>query len=101
MPRHQPAHPKVKKTKKQVDQIDKFVYIFAFGAPFFEIPQLYTIFSQQSAENVSLVTWGFFTISSLAWLIYSIHHGLRPMIISYSLFLAVELLIVIGIFLYS
>jgi uncharacterized protein with PQ loop repeat len=101
MPRHNPTHLKRNKSKKQDDKIDKFVYIFAFGAPFFELPQLYAIYSRQSAANVSLLTWGFFSAASLAWLVYSIHHRLKPMIVSYSLFLIVEVVTVIGILLYN
>ena len=100
MPTHHAVHKHKSKTKKPIDQIDRFVYFFAFGAPFFEIPQLYTIYSQQSAQNVSLITWGFFSIASLTWLIYAIHHRLKPMIISYLLFFIVELLTAIGILIY-
>ncbi len=101
MPLRHVVHKRKSKTKKPVDQIDTFVYIFAFGAPFFEIPQLYTIYAEHSAENVSLITWGFFSIASFAWLIYAIHHHLRPMIVSYLLFFIIELAVAIGILIYS
>lgn len=100
MPVHHAIHKRKAKRKKPVDKIDRIVYFFAFGAPFFEIPQLYTIYSQHTAANVSLVTWGFFAIASFAWLIYAVHHHLKPLIVSYVLFFTVELLIAIGILIY-
>ncbi len=79
-----------KRTKKTKDPLDKIVYFFAFAAPIFELPQLYTIYSEHSAKNVSLITWGFFSLASFIWLLYAIRHKLKPVVISYFLFFVIE-----------
>ena len=91
---------KHKKTKKIKEPIDKIVYFFAFAAPAFELPQLITIFSQHSAKDVSLLTWGFFAIASFVWLIYGIRHHLKPVIVSYFLFTVIEAATAVGILMY-
>lgn len=87
--------------KKPKDPIDKIVYLFAFAAPIFELPQLYTIYSQHSAKDVSLTTWGFFAAASFVWLLYAVHHRLRPLIISYFLFFVIESVTFAGILTYK
>jgi len=93
-------HRVIHKSKKPKDAIDKIVYLFAFAAPIFELPQLYTIYSQHSAKDVSLITWGFFAVASFVWLIYALHHNLKPVIISYFLFFVIELATFAGIMIY-
>lgn len=104
---HQPHH-HLKKTKKRTNKnnnkgapIDHIVYFFAFATPIFELPQVYLIFVEHSIIGVSILTWGFFVLSSFTWLIYAIHKKIIPLIISYFLFFIIECLIVVGIFYYS
>ena len=86
------------KTKKSLDYL---IYFFSFTTPLFELPQAYIIYSQQSSEGVSLTTWAYFVITSIVWLAYGIQHKIKPIIVAYTSYLAVELLIVVGILLYS
>ncbi|MGH7156679.1 MAG: PQ-loop domain-containing transporter [Candidatus Saccharimonadales bacterium] len=86
--------------KKPKDAFDKIIYFFAFAAPLFELPQLITIYSNQSAKNVSPITWGFFALASFMWLIYAIRHRLAPVIVSYALFWVFESATFIGIIIY-
>ena len=92
-------HKHVHHVKQQ--PIDKIIYFFALSAPLFELPQLYAIIINHSAKEVSLVTWGYFAISSFAWLIYAFSHKLRALAVSYLLFTIIEILVVIGILRYS
>ena len=89
------------KVEKPQKPIDKIIYFFALSAPIFELPQFFTIMTSHSAKNVSLLTWAYFTVSSLAWLIYAISNKLKALTISYSLFTLFECLVVIGILHYS
>jgi uncharacterized protein with PQ loop repeat len=97
MVRHAQAHKQLHKKHKQRSHFENFIYIFAFTTPLFEIPQIITIFNAHSAENVSLITWTYLAISSLAWLIYGIMKKMKPLVISYILYVVVEFSIVASI----
>lgn len=83
------------------DFYDRLVYFFAVTTPIFELPQLWQIYSNRSAENVSLVTWAYFFLADLVWLGYGLRHRLWPVVVTYWLYLAVEGAILVGIWLYS
>lgn len=89
----------IKKQKKDV--FDYLVYFFAVAAPLFELPQAITIYANQSAENVSILTWGFFLVADVVWLLYAIRHRLPPLVLLYIIYLLVEASIVVGIIIYS
>jgi uncharacterized protein with PQ loop repeat len=80
--------------------IDKVVLTLAFIAPLVELPQLIEIYWKKAAEDVSLFTWSFFVIFGIPWLIYGIVHKEKPIIILYSLWIIIDLMIVAGILMY-
>jgi len=86
------SHILTKNNQVKNDSLEKIVYLVAFAAPVFELPQLITILQRHSAKDVSLITWGFFALASAIWLVYAIRHKLKPLIISYLLFTTVETL---------
>lgn len=99
MARQQPVrhlHP-----KKHKEPFDYLVYFFVVATPLFELPQSWAIHSSKSAENVSVITWLFFFISSFVWLVYAIKHKLKPLIVMYCIYILVDASIVIGIIMYS
>lgn len=81
--------------------IDKIVLIAAFLMPLIELPQLLEIYLNKSAENVSLLTWSFFVVFGVPWLIYGIIHKEKPIIVLYTLWVAVDFTIALGILLYG
>ena len=81
--------------------IDKIVLIAAFLMPLVELPQLFEIYLNKSAENVSLFTWSAFVLFGIPWLAYGIIHKEKPIIILYALWLLVESTIVTGIIIYG
>jgi len=81
--------------------LDKIVLSLAFIAPIFEIPQLYEIYLSKAAQNVSLITWGFFALMAIPWFIYGLVHKEKPIIVLYFLWFLIDTAIVIGILLYS
>lgn len=96
MARHYHKHSKT----KPGGWIDKAIYFFVFATPLFELPLAYVIYKNQSSANVSYATWIFFLISSVFFLIYGLRHKIFPLIICYSLYLVIEVIIVGGIFMY-
>lgn len=95
---HQLKKPKKAKNKEPLDYI---LYFFAFTTPLFELPQAYLIYSRQNATDVSVLTWAYFAISSVAWLCYGIRHKIKPIIFAYSSYCVIEVAIVVGIIRYS
>lgn len=96
---HHQAHKLTKKKQKQ--PFDYIIYFFMVATPLFEIPQIYTIYSQKSAQGVSLLTWGFFFMASFVWLSYALKNKLVPLMVTYSLYIVMEAIIITGIVLYS
>lgn len=89
----------LKKPKKDI--FTYLIYFFMVATPLFELPQAISIYTNRSAEGVSLWTWGFFFMTSVVWLIYAIRLKLLPLIVMYSLYILAEASVVIGIFTYS
>ncbi len=87
--------------KKYVMFLDKIVLSLALIAPLFEIPQLIEIYASKAAENVSIITWGFFVLMAIPWFIYGVVHKEKPIIVLYLLWFLIDLTIVIGILMYS
>jgi uncharacterized protein with PQ loop repeat len=90
-----------KKSKKQTVPFDYVVRFFMIATPLFELPQAWHIYATQSAKDVSLPTWAFFALADVVWIIYAFKLGSVPLQIAYSLYLIIEVSIVIGIVLYS
>ncbi len=80
---------------------DSLIYFFAFATPLFMVPQAMEIFRNQSAENVAPITWIFFLIADVVWIMYGIKHKLKPIVYGHILYLFIEGSIVVGIFTYS
>lgn len=88
-------------TKKEKAALDYLVYFASILGPIMTIPQAWTIWSRQSAENVSLITWLTYAFLSLIWLAYGIFHKEKPLIILNLLLVAVNSIIVVGIIIYG
>jgi uncharacterized protein with PQ loop repeat len=87
--------------KEKKEPIDYIIRFFMIATPLAELPQAYTIYSEQSADHVSPFTWVFFTLSSVVWLCYAAKLKSLPLLVAYSLYMVIEITIVIGIFTYS
>lgn len=95
------VHKHKKKKGQKNDFLDILLYFFVFTTPLFELPQAYLIYSSKSADGVSFLTWFYFALSSVIWLIYGLRKKLKPVIWAYSFYLIIETAIVIGILKYN
>ncbi len=84
-----------------MEAIDYIVRFFMIATPLAELPQAYNIYHLRSAREVSVITWSFFMLSSTVWFIYAFKHKILPLIVANSLYLTVEVSIVIGIVIYK
>ncbi len=76
------------------------VYFFATTTPLFMLPQAIEIYRSHHAANVALLTWLFFLVADIVWIIYGIKHKLMPLVYCHILYFSVEASIVVGIILY-
>ncbi len=75
---------------------DDIITAVAIMYPLMGVPQIINVFSGNTA-GVSLISWIAFTIFSVIFLAYGIVNKLRPIIITDSLWVVVNILVVIGI----
>lgn len=94
-------HTKKVPTAPKKEFFDYIVYFFTIATPLFELPQALAIYINRSAEDVSLLTWGFFLLDNLVWIIYAIKRRVAPLLITTILYLLIEIIIVVGILLYT
>lgn len=88
------------KKKQQVKLIDRLMSGAAVIHPLTALPQVYSIYSTQNVEGVSLLTWlGFMTLG-IIFLAYGLVHKIKPFIITQALWFIIDFLVVIGVVLY-
>lgn len=82
--------------KKKQTSFDKVIIAAAFAYPLTGLTQVYEV-SRGNVAGVSVWSWIGFMFFSILFLTYGIIHGIKPMIIANSLWIAVDGLIVIGV----
>lgn len=83
-----------------VRYLDYWVTILGFVSSLAMLPQAFEIWQNQDATNVSLLTWGFFTLWALTMLIYGVVHNARPIIMTYIMSFIIDVAVVAGIIVY-
>jgi len=81
--------------------LERVTLVAGVLGPLMVIPQIIDIFSAQSADNVSLLSWSAFAILNTPFIIYGAVHKELPIILTYSLFFIANTIVVIGILLYG
>jgi uncharacterized protein with PQ loop repeat len=100
MVRHAAAHRHAHKKKKK-QPFDYVVYFFTVATPLFEVPQLHAIYTNRDATSIPLITWGFFLVADIVFVIYTLRERIWPLFITYILYSIIEAAIVAGIIIYS
>jgi len=79
--------------------MDNLVYTTALFGVIANIPQLTKIWIDKEVSGVSIITWLGFLLGSIFWLCYGIIHREKPIIVTNILYVAVQFMIVLGLFL--
>ncbi len=95
-------HSKIKKNlpRKQgklITVLDKSMYVVALLPPIMTIPQIVTIWVDGQRAGVSPVTWMTYFLVSIFWTMYGIVHKEKLITVTNTLWLIVNLLVIIGI----
>lgn len=81
--------------------LDRLTFMVGIIGPLTVLPQIFTIFSSHSAQGVSLMTWALIFVVTFPWILYGIAHKDKSIIVSFILWEAVNLAVVVGVLMYS
>ncbi len=86
--------------KKKLTPFDQLVLIVSVAYPLSALPQAIAVFDGR-VEGVSLISWLSFMVCALLFLVYGIKNRVFPMIISNTLWVVMDALVVTGLLLQS
>ena len=86
---------------KNASLLEKLVLAVAIVEPLSTVPQIIEIYQSKNAEAISLLSWLLFMGTSLIWLAYGIKIKNLPLIASSIMWVLTELILVVGIVIYS
>lgn len=91
----------MEKNKIYKERVENFALIAGIVQPLITLPQIIAIYSNQSAQDVSLLTWLGYLIFGIIFLIYGLVFNLKPIWIGQIIWVTMQLIIVIGILIYT
>jgi uncharacterized protein with PQ loop repeat len=81
--------------------LDRVALIVGMFAVLMNVLQLWKIWSEGSAQGMSLVSWTGFSLASFFWFYYALVHKERVLYLAFGITFAVQALIVLGILIYG
>jgi len=90
-----------KKRSPYIVFLDKMTFVIGVIGPFVVVPQIWSIFSTQSAEGVSMMTWLLMFIVTFPWVLYGLAHRDVAIISSFTLWEIANATVVVGVLLYG
>ncbi len=81
--------------------IERFALAAGILQPLITLPQIIQIYSNQSAQDVSLTTWLGYLVFGVIFLIYGYIFKLRPIFYGQIIWVTMQCVTVIGILLYD
>lgn len=93
-------------TKTNIDEeykkrIERFALVAGIVQPLITLPQIIAIYGNQSAKDVSLLTWIGYLIFGIIFLIYGIAFKLKPIWVGQIIWVTMQAITVAGIVMYS
>jgi uncharacterized protein with PQ loop repeat len=90
-----------KRSATQPSVLNKAILCVAFLEPLFTVGQIWQIWEHKDATGNSLVTWVFFDISAVIWLLYALKLNIRPLIITELLWIFAQTIVIAEILYFS
>lgn len=81
--------------------LDTMVYGVGIVGPLMTIPQILLIYTSQDASGVAVLTWIAWATLDIPWILYGFVHRERPIVITYTLWLVMNLTVATGAILYG
>ena len=82
-------------------QLDRLVLAVGVIGPAASIPQVLKIYVTQNAGGISVISWGALAILDIPWILYGLVHNERPIVMTYSLWFIINILVTIGATMYG
>ena len=86
--------------RKKREFVDIAFYLIGALMIILTIPQFTNIWILKQTTGVSILTWASYLIGAIAWFIYGIVHKQKPIMVLYSFWILLDLLIVLGLAIY-
>lgn len=86
---------------KNKARIERFALVAGIVQPLITLPQIIAIYSNQSAQDVSLLTWLGYLFFGVTFLLYGLAFNLKPIWIGQIFWVVMQTITVIGILIYS
>ena len=77
------------------------IYVVGVFGPLMTIPQVIKIWGDKTAAGVSLLSWVSYLFVAVFWVVYGVMHKEKPIIVTYSTWIILEIMVVAGIILYG
>lgn len=85
----------------KIRRLDHLVMVISLLYPLTAIPQILKIWANQDAGGLSLVTWILWLIFAIPMLAYGIVHKTKPLIIMYSLWILIHIIVIFSVLKFS
>ncbi len=82
-------------------QYDNFMYVVAICSPMSLIPQIIDLYVLRDAGALSFATWTTLLGLNILWVAYGVIHGDKPIYISSMIAGVLDVILVVGIIVYS
>lgn len=82
-------------------RVEGFALIAGIVQPLITLPQIIQVYSNQSAVDVSLLTWVGYLIFGLIFLIYGAVFNLKPIFYGQIVWVSMQIMMVIGVIYYG
>lgn len=89
------------KDDKNKQRIESLALTAGIVQPLITLPQIIAIYGNQSAQDVSLMTWVGYLVFGVTFLVYGIVFHLKPIWVGQIIWVTMQTITVIGILLYS
>ena len=97
---HSPKHIHKLHTKKKKKASDLIILLASIVYPLTTLPQVFEIFDNRSATNISLLTYVMYMFFTIVFFTYGVRERLMPIIVLQSLWFIMYGLIVLGILIF-
>ena len=81
--------------------MDDAVYLAGIVGPAMSLPQLIVIYVGQDATGIAPLSWFSWAVLDIPWILYGIAHKERPIIICYTLWFIINILVGVGAIVYG
>lgn len=95
-------HLRKKKKKGNTQKVlDKLVCFAGIAGPVMTLPQVFKIWLEKNASGVAVETWLTYLFLSVIWISYGLLHKEKPIVIMYTSYFVINVLIIVEVALYA